>query len=459
MPLSDPNQTSSLQRSLGLRDSLAVVIGSMIGTGIFLKTASMTQNVGSFVWVTLAWFVAGTLSVLGAMTYAELGAKFPHAGGGYIYVREAYGRLPAFLAGWISIWIIYPGSIAAYAVAAATFADGVFPVNDLGGPHAVSVGLILIFGSLNCLAISFGGALQSFLTGIKIFLMMGLILGIFFLSSQSTSLSTSLSLVETTTPSVGAFALATVAALWAFDGWEGISRVAGEIRDPQRTVLLALILGTIAVFGLYCLLNLAYFWALPVSEIVNANSTAFPSAPPVAAKAAAGFLGQSGLQVLSVVFLISTIGAMNGTIMTSARVPFAMAKDGLFFGFLSHLSHRTKVPVRSIWAQVAISIVLALSGTFDQLTNYVVFSAWIFYGMTGAAVFVFRNIRNKNGHEQKTYQVPGYPWVPAVFVFMAVALVIATLFESPKESLIGIAMIISGIPFYFLFFRTVEKRN
>lgn len=442
----EKDDRSSLQRSLGLRDSLAIVTGSMIGTGIFLKTAAMTQVAGSAFWVTMAWLVAGVLSVLGAMTYAELGARFPQAGGGYVYVREAYGRLPAFLAGWISIWIIFPGSIAAYAVAAATFASGALPVDAIGGPSVVSVGLIVIFGALNCLAISFGGAVQSFLTGIKILLIVGLTLGIFFLVPKAPSASEAI----VTTPSLGAFAVATVAALWAFDGWEGISRVAGEIRNAQKNIPLSLILGTFAVFMLYCLLNLAYFWALPISEIVSSNSTQFPSAIPVAAKAASGFLGERGLQILSVVFLISTIGAMNGTIMTSARVPFAMASDGLFFRYLSHLSPHTKVPVRAIWAQVTISIVLALSGTFDQLTNYVVFSAWIFYGITGAAIFIFRK---RSGSTNGIYQVPGYPWIPTIFIIMAITLVIATLVESPKESAIGVAMILSGIPFYYLFFR------
>lgn len=439
-------ELNSLKRSLGLRDSLAIVIGSMIGTGIFLKAAPMTQAVGSAFWVTIAWLIAGVLSVLGAMTYSELGALFPQAGGGYVYVREAYGRLPAFLAGWISVWIIYPGSIAAYAVAAATFAKGVLPVDILGGPGAFSVELILFFAGLNCLAISFGGAVQSFLTGVKILLILGLTLSIFLLTPGTSAITET----AQAAPTMGALGIATLAALWAFDGWEGISRVAGEIRDAQKNIPLALIIGTSAVFLMYCLLNLAYFWALPVSEIVSSNSTQFPLAPPVAAKAAASFLGAHGLQILSVVFLISTIGAMNGTVMTSARVPFAMACDGLFFRYLSHVSPHTKVPVRALWSQIAIAVVLALSGTFDQLTNYVVFSAWIFYGITGAAIFVFRKRKVTSAN---TFKVPGYPWVPAIFILMAVTLVINTLIESPKESLIGVAMILSGIPFYFLFFR------
>ncbi len=445
---------STLLRSLGFRDALAIVMGSMIGTGVFLKTAVMTQLVGSAFWVTMAWLAAGVLSLLGAMTYAELGAIFPEAGGGYVYVREAYGRFAGFLAGWISVWIIFPGSIAAYGVAAATFLNGAMPISSFGGARVVSVGLIIFFGTLNSLAVSFGGRLQSVLTGIKIFLIVGLTLGIFFLVPGAPGISET----PLSTPHIGAFGAATLAALWAFDGWEGLSRVAGEIKSPGKTIPLALILGTAAVFFLYSSLNFAYFHALPVAEIVSSSSTDYPSAAPVAAKAAVGFLGSSGLQVLSVIFLISTVGAMNGTLMTSARVPFAMAKDGLFFKFLSHVNPRSRVPLRAIWAQVAVSCLLALSGTFDQLTNYVVFSAWIFYGITGAAVFIFRKRHVVAG---ESFRVPGYPWLPAVFVFMAASLVVTTLIESPKDSLIGMAMILTGVPFYFFFFRerTLKKLN
>lgn len=425
----------------------------MIGTGIFLKTAAMTQAVGSAFWVTMAWLVAGVLSVLGAMTYAELGARFPHAGGGYVYVREAYGRLPAFLTGWISCWVIFPGSIAAYGVAAGTFIDGIFPVEAIGGPNVVSVVLIGFFGALNCLAVAFGGSVQSVLTGIKIVLIVGLAFAIFFLAPSAPDFVAGLAPFSTATPTLGAFCAATLAALWAYDGWEGISRVAGEVNEPKRNIPLALVLGTFIVFTLYCSLNLAYFWALPTNEVVTANSTLYPNAPAVAAKAAGSFLGTSGVQVLSVIFLISTIGALNGTTMTSARVPFAMARDGLFFRFLSKVSPRTRVPVRAVAAQVAVSIALALSGTFDQLTNYVVFSAWIFYGITGAAVFI---VRRRDDMPTDTYRVPGYPWVPGIFVLMAATLVVTTLIESPKESMIGLGMFLTGIPFYFALFRTKQ---
>jgi APA family basic amino acid/polyamine antiporter len=249
---------------------------------------------------------------------------------------------------------------------------------------------------------------------------------------------------------VGAFGLATLSALWAFDGWEAVARIAGEIRDPQANLPRSLVLGVLAVFGLYALLNAAYFWALPVTEIANANSQAFPEALPVATKAALSFLGARGVQTLSAVFVISTLGAMNGCIMTSARIPFAMARDGLFFSFLSKVSPRTHVPVRAIWMQALVACALALSGTFDQLTNNVIFSAWIFYGLTGFGVFIFRK---RLPDFPRPFRVPGYPWVPALFVLMAAGLVVNTLVESPYESLVGVGLILTGVPVYYFLYR------
>lgn len=437
-----------LRRALGLRDSLAIVTGSMIGTGIFLKTAPMMQLLGSPQWVIAAWFIAGLLSFLGAITYAELGAMFPESGGGYLYIREAYGRMPAFLAGWISFWILFPGSIAAYAVAAATFSSGIFGIQSA---PLVATSLILVFSALNCLAVSFGGAVQSLLTGVKIALIAGLTLAIFFFVPAAAPES---SVAQAGTLTLGAFGLATLSALWAFDGWEAISRIAGEVKNPQKNLPLSLLLGILTVFALYAILNLAYFWSLSLGEITSSNSSSFPEALPVATKAAMKFLGERGVQILSAVFVVSTVGAMNGCIMTSARVPFAMSKDGLFFSFLSKVSPRTHVPVRSVWLQAAVACLLAATGTFDQLTNYVVFSAWIFYGLTGYAVFVLRRQRPEVA---RPFHVPGYPWVPALFVLMAAALVVNTLVEAPFESAIGVGLILTGLPAYLIFFRRTRS--
>jgi basic amino acid/polyamine antiporter, APA family len=434
---------AQLVRGLGLRDSLAIVIGSVIGTGIFLKTAVMAAGLGSGFWVMAAWGAAGVLSLLGAMTYSELGALFPQAGGGYVYLREAFGRMAAFLSGWISFWIIAPGSVAAFGSGAAIFLGRVVSLESLGGGQVVAPALILFFSALNSLAITFGGWVQSILTALKIALILGLSVSVFLFAPDPQGFA---ELTRVTASGWGAFGAATLAALWAFDGWEGVARVAGEIRNPQRNVPLALVLGMLAVFGLYELANLAYFHALPFAEIANANSQFNPGAAPVAAKAVMGFWGEGGARLISAVFVISTLGAMNGSIMTSARIPFAMARDGLFFRALGHLSPRTRVPVRVIWCQALLACLLTLTGTFDQLTDYVIFAAWIVYAATGASLFVFRKRRPDTA---RPYRVPGYPWVPAAFVILAATLVVATVVQSPRQSAIGLGLIMAGVPFYF----------
>jgi APA family basic amino acid/polyamine antiporter len=310
--------------------------------------------------------------------------------------------------------------------------------------------LIVLFAALNCLAVSFGGFIQSLLTGIKVAIIAGLTLAIFFFTPHTVA--------ESTAPlgqlTVGAFGLATLSALWAYDGWEAISRIAGEVRHPQKNLPLALVFGILTVFGLYSLLNVAYFWALPVAEVANSNSTAYPQALPVATKAVLGFLGGYGVQILSAIFVVSTVGALNGCIMTSARVPFAMSQDKLFFSFLSKVSPRTHVPVRAVWMQALVAVLLAATGTFDQLTNYVVFSAWIFYGVTGYAVFIFRK---RQPDVTPPFRVPFYPWTPALFVVLAAVLVVNTLIEAPVDSLIGIGLILTGLPVYLIFFMDGRK--
>jgi len=433
-------ENRTLHRCLGLRDSLAVVVGSVIGTGIFLKAAVMTQDLQSGFWVILAWFAAGVLSLLGAMTFAELGTIFPHAGGGYVYVREAFGKLPAFLYGWVSLWIIGPGSVAAYAVASATFLNSVIPVQ--GFETFIALGLITIFTLLNCLAISFGGAVQSFLTALKVILIIALSLSIFFFTPEQQA--TNFAGFFDGSLKWGGFGAAMLGALWAYDGWDGLPRVASEVKDPQKNIPRGLILGLFSVFAIYLLANLAYFWALPPQEIATANSSLHPDALPVATKATSSFLGTQGVQVISILFVISALGAMNGSIMTNARVPFAMAKDKLFFKGLAYISASTRVPIMAILAQGLIACALAASGTFDQLTDYVVFSAWIFYGVSGLSLFVFRKKKLP-----RTFQTPGYPWIPGAFIVLTILLLVNTLITSPINSLTGLGFMLLGVPFYY----------
>lgn len=440
---------AKLIRGLTLIDAIAIVIGTIIGTGVFLKTSTMAQLVGSPFFVLLAWALAGLLSLMGALAYAELGSLMPRAGGEYVYLKEGYGNLWAFLYGWMRFWIGSPGSIAAYAVGAMTFMSGVIDMSFLGGSTFSAVIIIIIFSLLNCLSVSFGGRLQAIITGLKMAIIVGISLGIFLFSDQGNfSELFHSSAIEEKVLSFSSFGSAVLAALWAYDGWCNLTMVAGEIKSPQKNIPLSLIFGMFSILGIYALANLAYFYALPLTEIMSSNSSAYPDALPVATKAALTFMGHSAVAFLSAALVFSALGAMNGSILTSARVPFAMAQDGLFFQSLAKISPKTHVPVTSIIVQACVAILLALSGTFDQLTDYVIFSSWIFYAMVTSVVFV---LRKQRPNEKRSYKALGYPILPAIFILLGILLLINTVISSPKTTLIGLGFIASGIPFYYFF--------
>lgn len=448
---------TTLIRGLSLIDAIAIVIGTIIGTGIFLKAGTMAQLLGSPFWVLAAWVVGGLLSLTGALAYAELGSLLPEAGGEYVYLRNAWDDLTAFLYGWMRFWIGSPGSIAAYSVGAMTFAAGMIDLEPFGGKTACAIYAIGIFSVLNCLTVSFGGKLNSFMTALKIVMLFAITLGIFFFSKGAT-------FTNVTTPVEGytgfagwsAFGSALLASLWAYDGWNNLSMVAGEIKDPKKNVPLSLIIGVFCILGLYGIVNLAYFYALPMTEIITSNSNDFPDALPVGTKAAMTFLGGSGVTILSAAFVFSSLGAMNGSILTSARVPFAMARDGLFFKQLGNVSEKTHVPVVSILVQMVISMVIAASGTFDQLTDYVIFSSWIFYAMVTYGVIRLRRLRP---NDQRDYKALGYPYLPLIFVIIAILLLINTIITSPKSTAIGLGLILLGVPVYFFFRKSLRKEK
>jgi APA family basic amino acid/polyamine antiporter len=443
----------SLLRRLGLKEASAIVIGTVIGTGVFLKTAVMAQQAGSPTWVLVAWAVAGALSFAGALTYAELGALFPRAGGEYVYLREAYGDMMGFLFGWMRFWIGSPGSIAAYAVGAATFLNGIIPFADPSHKTLVALGIIAAFTGLNCFSVAFGGKLQTFMTALKLFMIISLTLAIFY-GATTASWSHLDTPMGAGWKSWSGFGAAVLAALWAFDGWNNLPMAAGEIKDPGHVIPRALGLGMLAILGIYGLANVAYFYALPFDEILHSSSTLYREALPVATKAALVAFGPAAVGLLSAAFVFSAIGALNGSILTGARVPFAMARDGLFFKKLGEVSHRARVPVIALLVQGVWASVLAISGSFDQLTDYVVFASWIFYALVTSSLFVFRK---RLPNAERPYRAPLYPWLPIVFLVCSVLLLINTVITSPRESGIGLAFICTGVPFFYAYKRWGQK--
>jgi len=459
--------TRELARVLSLRDAIALVL-TVIGTGVFLKAAPMAQLVGSPSRVLWVWLAAGLLSLAGALTYAELGAMMPEAGGEYVFLREAYGDLPAFLFGWTSVMLIASGGLAAVSTALASFLGSFIPINAvwtthdfhilgqfvqwrLGVQQVIAVAVILLFAAINARGVVLGGKVQWAATVAKLAGIAIIVLGAFLLSKTGSWGNLHKPVTETIAPSgAGAFGAAMIAALWAYQGWSNLPMVAGEMEKPERNVPRALIYGMLLVILVYLLTNIGYFYALPFSEVLTANSTAYRDALPVAAKAAQTF-SRYGAQLVSIAFIIAAIGALNGITLMNARVPFAMARDGLFFGALADLDEDTRAPAKAIWFQGIWACVLALSGTFDQITTSVIFAVWLFTALVGSSLFV---LRRKLPVAPRRYRAIGYPVVPALFVLVAAWLVINSLSATPVESVAGLVLMAIGLPFYFFFRRS-----
>ncbi len=465
-------EKNQLIRGLTLTDTTALVIGTVIGTGVFLKAAPMAQDTGTPSLVLAAWVAAGLLSLAGALTYAELGAMLPHAGGEYVYLRHSYGEASAFFFGWQRFIVAGSASIASLGTGFAIFLSVFLPLNavwaerqfnllgqqinwQFGAKQIVAVGVILLLSAVNCLGVAFGGKVQSTLTVLKIMGILLIIGGVFFFAPT-------VSWTNLATPGgapawsgFAAFGTAMLAALWAYDGWNNMPMASGEVQNPGRNIPRALIGGMIIVMLIYCLANLAYFCALPFNEVVSSNSTQHRDALPVASKAAQSFLGENGGRIVALAFVVSAIGALNGSILSNARVPYAMARDGVFFSSMAGLSAKTRVPVTAIFIQGFWSCVLALSGTFDQLTDCLLFASWIFYGLVTSSVFV---LRRKMPNAERPYKTLGYPLMPLVFVLVAIWLIINTLINRPVESVAGLVLIALGLPLY-LYYRWQKRRK
>jgi APA family basic amino acid/polyamine antiporter len=471
MGVSHTDPEPQLYRGLTLAHTISLVVGAVIGTGVFLKATVMAQTVGSPSLVLWAWALAGLLSMAGALTYAELGALLPRAGGEYVYLLEAYGEGPAFLYGWMRFVMGSAGSIASLAVGFATFLVAVLPINHVwaeysyrafgqslvwrfGTQQVLAVSVIILLSALNCGRVVLGGQVQFLLTILKVAGIAVIVGGILlFAKGGSVAHLTSSAGVRPLT-GLASFGTAMLAALWAYEGWNQMPMVAGEVKQPTRNVPRGLIIGMALVVVIYCVANFSYFYALPFPEVLTSNSTTYRDALPVAAKAAQTFWARHGATFVSLVFVISTLGALNGTILSCARVPYAMARDGLFFAPFGRLNGATHVPVFSIVLQGIWASLLAISGTYDQLTDCVVFASWIFYALVTTSVFA---LRRKMPQAERPYKTLAYPFLPLVFVVVASWLVWNTVHTRPLESTVGLGLIAAGLPLYF-YFRKASAR-
>jgi len=447
--------SSRLVRGLGFWGASSLVVGTIIGTGVFLKTATMAQLGGSAAWVLAAWAAAGALSFAGALTYAELGAMFPAAGGEYVYLRRGYGPLMAYLYAWTRFWIATPGSIAAYAVGSATFIGVVFPVShdtlvlpfgELEATKLVAIGFIAVFTAINCMNVRAGGNLQTAMTALKVLMICGLGFGALFAPRGDWAhLSAGGGF-----PGWSAFGAMVLAALWAYDGWNNLPMAAGEVRDPRRNVPRAIVGGAIVVFAIYALVNVGYFYALPFSEVASSSSDKFPHAPAVAANVASQLLGDTTQALLAAAMALSALSAMNGSMLTGARVPYAVARDNLAPKRLARLSEGAHVPITSVLVQGVLSSAFALSSSFDQITDAVVFASWLFYALNAGSVVL---LRIREPQRPRSFRVPGFPVVPIVFVVVAILLLVNTVYTTFWPSALGLGMTSIGAVVYLAFLR------
>ncbi|MGA2714922.1 MAG: amino acid permease [Bryobacteraceae bacterium] len=437
---------TELKRDLGIWAALSIVVGTVIGSGIFRVPQAMILNVGTVRMVFLVWVAGGVLSLAGALTYAELAAAMPGAGGEYVYLTEAYGPLWGFLYSWTQMWVAKSGSIATLATAFFEYTAHFLPVFEQvwfrAGPFPIKYGqvfallLILALGGINYLGVRVGGDVQVVFTATKVGLIGFVILAGLFYAHPAPI--TSLPAVPQTPPLFAGFIAALVGALWAYDGWNNVGMVASEIRNPQRNLPLALIGGTVGVIGIYMLANWAYFRVLSPAE-VGAQKL-------VAAEMMQRIGGSAGANAVSIAAMISIFAALNGSILTGARVPYAAARDGLFFRSAARVHPAFHTPGVSILMLSAWSAVLVLSGKYEELFDFVIFGSWILYAMATASVFVLRRTRPDL---PRPYRTLGYPVVPFLFLAGATVLEITTLWTKPRESIAGIILILMGLPFYF----------
>ena len=449
-----------LARDLGASHASAVVVGTIVGSGIFLVPAEMMQAAGSAKLVYLAWVVGGLLSFFGALTYAELGAMKPQAGGEYVYVRDAYGPLSGFLYAWTWFVIAKPASIATVVTGLVrilgTFSVfSFFSANIIAAPFAVTWGQVvaiaaaILISMLNYIGVKKAGEFQLVFTLLKIAIIVGIVVVCFGGGSAVgggwANFAGSFSGAK---GSVAGFMAALVAALWAYDGWNDLNMVAGEVKQPERNIPIALIAGVATVGLLYVLVNAAVQYVLPADAIAVSERPA--------SDAVAHVLGRMGASIVSAGMAISMLVTLNGTIMSGARVPFAVARDGYFFPALAEVHPRFRTPSVAIVVQAILSIALLLLGAnFRQLFSLAIFAEWLFYMIAGSTVFVFRS---REPEAPRPYRMWGYPFVPALFVAVATALLVYTFKNNWPDSAYGSLVILAGIPF-FVYFSSRRRRE
>jgi APA family basic amino acid/polyamine antiporter len=429
---------TQLKKEIGLYGLTMVTIGSCIGSGIFLTPGQIAANMPTPFLILLVWAVGGLVTLTGALTFAELGAMFPEAGGVYVYLKEAYGDLLGFLYGWAYLLVICSGAIAALSIAFASYLDFLIPLGKTG-ITVVAIVSIVCLTIINIIKVKAGEIFSNIFTGLKLIGIAGIVVIGLFWGNPGLLSQTQDSTVSPGTL-ISAFGLALIGVLWSYGGWQHASFLAGEVKNARGTVPKAMIIGALTVTAAYLLINLAYLFLLPIDQMAASKS---------AAADAVNTIFSFGGSLIAAVIAVSVIGTVGIYTLSAPRIYFAMARDGLFFEKLAKVHPRFRTPINAIFIQSGWAVILLLSwGTFEDVITYVAFTDWIFFGLTAFAVFVFRRSRKDMARSYKTF---GYPFTPAIFIGITIFFVINTLLEKPLQAWVGLLLMLMGTALFFYF--------
>ncbi len=461
--------TAKLNRSLGLRLVVVIVIGNIIGSGVYKKVAPMTAELHSSGWVLICWILAGIISLFGALCNAEVAGLLAETGGEYVYYQKIYNKFFAFLFGWSLFAVIQTAAISALAYVFAESLNSVvhlpqilsswkdvsiagvfYPFADLN-VKLVAIILIIILTWINTLGIKIGAGFSMAIL-ILVFASIFLIIAFGLTSSASHISNITMATTNNTPVTFSAVFTAMLAAFWAYQGWASVGYVGGEIKDAKRNLPKGIVIGIFTIIALYLLVNTTYLSLLSIPQLEDVNSAGNKIA---AIEAVKSFWGDNGVLFMSVLIFVTTLGCCNATILSSCRTYYAMASEGLFFKSVSKLNNK-QAPVNSLLYQCVWACILVLSGTFDQLTDMIIFAVFIYYGATTLGVFI---LRKKMPDSPRPYKVWGYPIVPAIVVIFCAVLIVNTVFSRPREAAIGAALMLTGVPMYFIFRRNKTKKN
>jgi APA family basic amino acid/polyamine antiporter len=433
------------KRQIGLRTATALVVGETIAIGIFLTPAGMAKSIGSPALVLAVWLVMGAMALCGALCYGELAARFPEAGGGYVYLREAYGESLAFLYGWMALVVMDPGITAALAAGFGQHAAFIFGLTPLGA-KIVGVTTVLLLAAANIWGLEFGARLMRWLTGLKLGLLAFVITwGFIFQRGDWSNFLPFVAQRDGSAPLVAALAGGLVAAFFSFGGWWDLTKLAGETRDPAKTLPRALVYGVLVVTAVYILTSMSFMYLVRADRVTTGET--------FAAQAGEVLFGPAAGLIFAGVVMIAVLGSMAGLIMAAPRVYFAMARDGVFFRGVATVHSRFGTPARAIAIQAALASVLVISGSFNDIIKYFMFIVVFFIALSVAGIF---RLRRRHGAESTEYLTPGYPFTPLIFLILVALVLVLLAAGTPLKALLGTLVVAAGFPIYLLFFRRRE---